>query len=89
MYSNSNCNGEICQLETTEDVEVEKSESANKSEHTVLEAVGGKEGAEIITQTNNSLAELVESKDLSTGKPHAIELKIITTTFMPVAEANK
>uniref|UniRef100_A0A0A1X131 Pheromone-regulated membrane protein 10 n=1 Tax=Zeugodacus cucurbitae TaxID=28588 RepID=A0A0A1X131_ZEUCU len=97
--SNSNRNDEICHTETSKDAEVEVSESANnkirteeetslQQEPAAIESKDCAESTESITEINNSTAEQVDCNDLTTVKPQAIELKIITKTFIPVAETN-
>lgn len=89
MYSSSSYNGEICDTHPPTDVKIEMSEPASQVEPTLPEGIESKESTEINTLINNSSAAQEKSKDLSTAKPQAIELKIITKTLMPVAETFK
>ncbi|XP_069961774.1 transmembrane protein 245 isoform X2 [Bactrocera oleae] len=85
----SSNNGEICDTHPPTDVKIEMSEPASQVEPMLPEGIESKESTEINTLINNSSAAQEESKDLSTAKPQAIELKIITKTLMPVAETFK
>nr|XP_036214520.1 transmembrane protein 245 isoform X2 [Bactrocera oleae] len=87
--TSSSYNGEICDTHPPTDVKIEMSEPASQVEPTLPEGIESKESTEINTLINNSSAAQEESKDLSTAKPQAIELKIITKTLMPVAETFK
>uniref|UniRef100_A0A0K8VAD1 Transmembrane protein C9orf5 n=2 Tax=Bactrocera latifrons TaxID=174628 RepID=A0A0K8VAD1_BACLA len=86
------CNGEVCHTGPPTVAKVEMSDLKSQAEATLPAptlpvAIESKESAENIKLINSSPAEQEESKELSTVKPQAIELKIITKTLMPVAEA--